>query len=85
MAAPASAAPQDAAFLQRLSASGITYENAYGIVLYAHKVCRALHLGMSVDSVVDNVFTESPALADRESAADYVVIAYMTYCPSHST
>jgi hypothetical protein len=80
MAVSAGAAPQDAAFLDRLQRVGITWSNPYAIVQDAYAVCRELDLATPHSRIVDFVLNDNPDL-DWESAADYVVLAYMTYCP----
>lgn len=80
MAGSAGAAPQDAAFLDRLHKVGITWSNSYGIVQDAYAVCRELDLGTPHSRIVGFVLNENPDL-DWETAADFVVLAYMTYCP----
>ncbi|QFS89923.1 hypothetical protein FIV07_04140 [Mycobacterium sp. THAF192] len=79
--APAAAAqPQDAAFLNRLQSVGITTSNPYATVMYAHGVCRQLDIGVPPARIVDFVLSDNPSF-DRKGAGDYVVLAYMTYCP----
>ena len=79
-AAPAGAAPQDAAFLNRLNQVGITSSNPYATFLEAYAVCRHLDFGTPHSGVVGIVLSNNPDL-DYESAADFVVLANMTYCP----
>ncbi|MGE2736106.1 DUF732 domain-containing protein [Mycolicibacterium vaccae] len=69
-------------FLDRLDDVGITYTNRVGPVVYAHKVCRELDLGVPHPRVVDLVRYDTPGL-DWKGAADFVVLTYMTYCPWH--
>ena len=76
----ATANPQDADFLHRLDEIGITYTNPYATISYAQGVCRELNLGVPHPRVVDLVRYDNPAF-DWDGAADYVVVAYMTYCP----
>lgn len=76
----ADASPQDAAFLDRLDKVGITSSNPYATVLDAYAVCRQLDIDTPHSRIVDFVLTDNPDL-DWESAADYVVLANMTYCP----
>ncbi|MBX7447203.1 DUF732 domain-containing protein [Mycolicibacterium sp. 3033] len=79
--APAAAAqPQDAAFLNRLQSVGITTSNPCATVTYAHGVCRQLDPGVPPARIVDFVLSDNPSF-DRKGAGDYVVLAYMTYCP----
>ena len=80
LAPAASAQPQDAAFLNRLQSVGITTSNPYATVMYAHGVCRQIDLGTPVARIVDFVLSDNPSF-DRKGAGDYVVLAYMTYCP----
>ncbi|CAA0138202.1 putative protein [Mycolicibacterium vanbaalenii] len=80
LAPAAGAQPQDAAFLNRLQSVGITTSNPYATVMYAHGVCRQLDLGVPTAQIVDFVLSDNPSF-DRKGAADYVVLAYMTYCP----
>ncbi|KUI27341.1 hypothetical protein AU194_10230 [Mycobacterium sp. GA-2829] len=77
---PAGATPQDQAFLHRLDEVGITYTSPYGTTMYARGVCRELDLNVPHSRVVEFVQRDNPAF-DWDHAADYVVIAYMTYCP----
>jgi hypothetical protein len=76
----AAATPQDEDFLHRLDEIGITYTNASGTILYAQGVCRELNLHIPHARVVDLVRNDNPGF-DWDGAADYVVVAYMTYCP----
>ena len=76
----ADASPQDAAFLDRLDKVGITSSDPYTTILDAHAVCRQLNIGTSQSRIVDFVLSDNPDL-DWDSAADYVVLANMTYCP----
>lgn len=80
LATSASATPQDVDFLDRLQKVGITTSNPYATVRYAHDVCRELDFGTPHSRVVDFVLSDNPAF-NRKGAADYVVLAYMTYCP----
>ncbi|MGE2832707.1 DUF732 domain-containing protein [Mycobacterium sp. SMC-4] len=80
LAAHAGASPQDTDFLDRLDQVGITYTNPYGTIRYAQGVCRELNLGVPHSRVVELVRYDNPAF-DWDGAADYVVLAYMTYCP----
>ncbi|ORB28069.1 hypothetical protein BST38_22080 [Mycolicibacterium parafortuitum] len=80
LAAPAGAAPQDAAFLNRLQQVGITVFNSYTTIQGAYAICRELDLGTPHSRVVALVLAANSDL-DWESAADYVVLANMTYCP----
>lgn len=82
LAGPAAAAPIDQVFLDRLQSIGITSSNPYATVGYAHGACRQLSLGTPHSRVVDYVMSDYPTF-DRESAADFVVTAYMTYCPEN--
>ncbi|MFB1295718.1 DUF732 domain-containing protein [Mycobacterium sp. pW049] len=79
-AAPAAAAPQDGAFLSRLNQVGITSSNPYATFREAYAVCRHLDFGTPHSRIVGIVLSNNPDL-DYESAADFVVLAYMTYCP----
>lgn len=78
------ATPQDQAFLDRLNKVGITYTSPYGTTMYARSVCRELNLSVPHSRVVEFVQRDNPAF-DWDHAADYVVIAYMTYCPWNKT
>ncbi|ADU01163.1 DUF732 domain-containing protein [Mycolicibacterium gilvum] len=80
LAAPAAAAPEDAVFLDRLQKAGIEVFNPSATVFYAYGVCRQLDLGMPQTRIVDFVMSDNSNL-DWEAAADYVVLANMTYCP----
>jgi Protein of unknown function (DUF732) len=80
LAATASAAPQDGAFLNRLNQVGITSSNPSATFLEAYAVCRQLEFGTPHSRVVGIVLSNNPDL-DYESAADFVVLANMTYCP----
>lgn len=79
-AASASATPLDDDFLDRLDEVGIVYTSPIGTIRYAHGVCRELDLGVPHSRVVELVRYDNPAF-DWDAAADYVVLAYMTYCP----
>ncbi|MBV5246067.1 DUF732 domain-containing protein [Mycolicibacterium sp. PAM1] len=80
LAAPASASPEVAVFLDRLQKVGITSSNPYATIYDAYAVCRELDRGTSPTQVVGFVLGDNPDL-DWEAAADYVVLANMTYCP----
>lgn len=80
LAASAAAAPQDAVFLDRLQKVGITSSNPYATVHGGYDVCRQLDLGTPHSQIVGFVLSDNPDL-DWDSAADYVVLANMTYCP----
>lgn len=80
LATPAAATPQDSVFLDRLQKVGITSSNPYATVYDAYAVCRALDRGTSHTQIVGFVMSDNPDL-DWDSAADYVVLANMTYCP----
>lgn len=80
LSAPASAGPQDAAFLQRLNSVGITTANPLATLRYAQDVCRELSFGTSHSRVADLVLTDNTYFNSGD-AANFVVMAYMTYCP----
>lgn len=48
--------------------------------MYARGVCRQIDLGVPPARIVDFVLSDNPSF-DRKGAGDYVVLAYMTYCP----
>ncbi|MGE0219525.1 DUF732 domain-containing protein [Mycolicibacterium sp.] len=74
------ATPLDDEFLVRLDKIGITTSNPFATVVSALGVCRQLRMGTPHSRVVDFILSQNPSL-DRDGAADYVVVAYMTYCP----
>ncbi len=80
LAAPAGAAPHAAAFLNRLQQVGITVFNSYGTIQDAYAVCRQLDLGTPHSQLAGYVMAANSDM-DWESAADFVVLANMTYCP----
>ncbi len=80
LSAPASAAPQDVAFLQRLNSVGITTSNPLATLRYAQDVCRELSFGTPHSRVADLVLSDNTYFNSGD-AANFVVMAYMTYCP----
>lgn len=81
VSAPAAAGPQDAAFLQRLNSVGITSSSPLSTFVYAQKVCRELSFGTPHARVAEFVDIDSPYFNSAD-ATNFVVMAYMTYCPA---
>lgn len=78
----ASTPDQDNKYIQDLSDRGISFANPGAAVYNGKMVCLNIRQGMTVQQIVAEFRTNSPAFSGV--ANDYVAISVRTYCPQNS-
>lgn len=73
---------QDSKYIQDLSDRGIAFANPGAAVYNGKMVCLNIRQGMTVQQIVAEFRTNSPAFSGV--ANDYVAISVRTYCPQNS-
>ena len=81
MAVPASADPNDDAFLASLKAAGITYPDAGRAIAAGKWVCQVVGQGRPMVDVVKDIQAQNSGLRG-DNAARFTAIAANVYCPS---
>lgn len=86
LAAPAHAEPEgdDAAFLAKLSNSGISYSSPAQVISSAKAVCGLMGRGETGLQVVSDIKAQNPGMT-MDAAAQFAALASSSYCPRHLT
>jgi hypothetical protein len=77
----ASTHDQDNSYIQALNNKGISFANPEAAVHNGKTVCQNIGQGMTVQQVVAEFRTSSPAFSDN--ANDFVAISIHAYCPQN--